>query len=236
MNKMDGKSVAENLNIIRSKIGGAAKEAGRSPSEIHLVAVSKTKSIELINEAAAAGQMIFAENYVQELLPKVEARKDLCWHFIGRLQSNKVKQLVGHVALIHSIDRTKLAAEVSGVAQRNGLIQDILLQVHVGDEATKGGAKLEDLDDFLREALLMPGIRVRGVMSLPPLSDREEVARGYFSKVNEAFLKLKNRFTDPILKENFDTLSVGTSSDFWWAILEGATHVRVGTAIFGARE
>src|SRR5687768_6108603 len=115
---MDGKSVAENLKQVRAKIEIAAKKTGRSPSEIQLVAVSKTKPIELISEAAKSGQKIFAENYVQELIPKVESRKDLEWHFIGRLQSNKVKQLVGHVALIHSVDRAKLATEVSGVAQR----------------------------------------------------------------------------------------------------------------------
>lgn len=232
---MDGKSVAENLKRVRAQISAAAKKVGRSPSEIHLVAVSKTKPLELISEAVSAGQKTFAENYVQELLPKVEARKDLDWHFIGRLQSNKVKQLVGHVSLIHSIDRAKLAAEVSGVARRQNLIQDILLQVHVGDEATKGGAKIEDLDDFLKETSLMPGVCVRGLMSLPPLSEQEEVARGYFSQVNEAFLKLKKKIEDPVRREKFDILSIGTSSDFKWAIYEGATHVRVGTAIFGAR-
>lgn len=232
---MAGKSIAENLKTIREKMATAASKAGRDRSQIQLVAVSKTKPLELIAEAAAAGQKIFAENYVQEILPKAEIRTDLEWHFIGRLQSNKIKQIVGVVALIHSIDRAKLAAEVSGVAQRNGIVQDILLQVHVGDEATKGGAKIDDLEDFLKEVLLMPGIRVRGLMSLPPLASQEEVARGYFSQVNSAFLKLKNTITDPSIRDAFDILSIGTSSDFEWAILEGATHVRVGTAIFGER-
>lgn len=229
------KTVAENLRMVREKISAAAMKAGRDPSQIHLVAVSKTKPIELIDEASAAGQKVFAENYVQELLPKTEARKNLEWHFIGRIQSNKIKLLVGTVSVIHSIDRSKLAAEVSGVAQRKGITQDILLQVHVGDEATKGGAKIDDLEDFLKEVLLMPGIRVRGLMSLPPLAEQEEVARGYFSEINSAFLKLKNKITDPSIRENFDILSIGTSGDFEWAILEGATHVRVGTAIFGER-
>lgn len=232
---MAGKSVAENLKTVREKIAAAAAKVDRDPSEIHLIAVSKTKPIELIDEASAAGQKVFAENYVQELLPKFEARKSLDWHFIGRIQSNKIKQLVGVVSLIHSIDRSKLAAEVSGVAQRKGITQDILLQVHVGDEATKGGAKIDDLDDFLREVLLMPGIRVRGLMSLPPLAEQEEVARGYFSQVNSAFSKLRKKITEPAIRENFDILSIGTSSDFEWAILEGATHIRVGTAIFGER-
>lgn len=232
---MAGRSVVENLKSIREKIATAAEKAGRDPSQIHLVAVSKTKPLELIDEAVQAGQKIFAENYVQELIPKAEARSRLEWHFIGRLQSNKIKQIVGLVSLIHSIDRSKLAAEVSGVAQRKGVTQDILLQVHVGDEATKGGAKIDDLEDFLKEVLLMPGIRVRGVMSLPPLTEQEEVARGYFSQVHSAFLKLKNKITDPAIRESFDILSIGTSSDFEWAIYEGATHVRVGTAIFGER-
>lgn len=231
----ENKSVAENLKTVREKISASAVKAGRDPSQIHLVAVSKTKPLELINEAAAAGQTVFAENYVQELLPKAESRNDLEWHFIGRLQSNKIKQIVGVASLIHSIDRAKLAAEVSGVSQRKGVTQDILLQVHVGDEATKGGAKIEDLDDFLKEVLLMPGVRVRGLMSLPPLALQEEVARGYFAQVNSAFLKLKNKITDPALRAIFDILSIGTSGDFAWAILEGATHVRVGTAIFGER-
>jgi PLP dependent protein len=232
---MAGKSVAENLKSVRERISLASVQANRDASQVHLVAVSKTKPIELIDEAFAAGQKIFAENYVQELIPKAEARPNFEWHFIGRLQSNKIKQIVGVVSLIHSIDRSKLAAEVSGVAQRQGLTQDILLQVHVGDEATKGGAKIDDLEDFLKEVLLMPGIRVRGVMSLPPLTQQEEVARGYFSQVNSAFLKLKNKITEPSIRETFDILSIGTSSDFEWAIYEGATHVRVGTAIFGER-
>lgn len=236
---MAGKSVGENLKAIRERMSAAAVKAGRDPSQIHLVAVSKTKPIELIDEAFNAGQKIFAENYVQELIPKAEARSPinsgLEWHFIGRLQSNKIKQIVGVVALIQSIDRSKLAAEVSGVAQRKGITQDILLQVHVGDEATKGGAKIDDLEDFMREVLLMPGIRVRGIMSVPPLSEHEEVARGYFAQVNSAFLKLKNHLTDPALREAFDTLSMGTSGDYEWAIYEGATHIRIGTAIFGAR-
>ena len=232
---MAGKSVAENLKLVRDRISAAALRAGRDASQIHLVAVSKTKSLELIAEASTAGQKIFAENYAQELVAKAESRTDLEWHFIGRLQSNKVKQIVGITSLIHSIDRTKLAAEVSGVSQRKGIVQDILLQVHLGDEATKGGAKIDDLEDFLKEVLLMPGIRVRGLMSLPPLAEQEEVARGYFSQVNSAFLKLKNKFTDPLGRETFDILSIGTSGDFEWAILEGATHVRVGTAIFGER-
>lgn len=232
---MAGKSVAENLKAVREKIAAAAKNAGRDPSQIHLVAVSKTKPLELIAEAVAAGQTVFAENYIQELVPKVEAKPNLEWHFIGRIQSNKLKSIVGIVSLIHSVDRPKIAAEISGLAQRKGTTQDILLQVHVGDETTKGGAKLDDLDDFLKEVLLMPGVRVRGLMSLPPLAEQEEVARGYFSQVNSAFMKLRNKITEPALREKFDILSIGTSSDFEWAILEGATHVRVGTAIFGER-
>src|SRR5262249_38975310 len=138
-------ALAENLRAVQEKIRQAEKSAGRPSGAVQLIAVSKTKSIEMINAVAAAGQTCFGENYVQEALPKIAARPDLQWHFIGRLQTNKVKSLVGQVALIHSVDRLKLAEEISRQALKQGCVQDILIEVHLGAEASKGGVGLTGL-------------------------------------------------------------------------------------------
>jgi pyridoxal phosphate enzyme (YggS family) len=227
-------SVAENLKRILSEIRSAERSSARNEGDVKLVAVSKTKSLELIDEAASAGQKIFGENYVQEVVAKIKDRPDLEWHFIGSLQTNKVKDIVGIVPLIHSVDRMKLAREISKEAVKKEITQEILLQLQVGDESTKQGFSEQELIECFIEIASLPGVRVRGLMSLPPLSTDFAVSQSYFREVREMHETLS-----PMLSKadqaKFNILSMGTTHDFKPAIAEGATHVRIGTAVFGAR-
>lgn len=229
----DPHEIADNLGEVRSRIESAAKKAGRSLSEVRLVAVSKTKPVEMLRSALAANQKIFGENYVQELIEKSDALSEAEFHFIGSLQTNKVKQLMGRARLIHSVDRLKLVEEIAKQAVARGEIQDILLQVHIGDEETKHGVLLEEAPQAIEKILVLPSLKLRGAMSLPPLTEDEAQARRWFAQLREASDRWKSVMG---LGEDFHELSIGTSSDYEWAILEGATLVRVGTAIFGARE
>ncbi len=232
---MAGSSIAANLTQVRSQISSACKRFDRLEGDVKIVAVSKTKPLVDIDEAAAAGQTIFAENYVQEAVEKILARPKLDWHFIGSLQTNKVKDIIGRVSLIHSVDRMKLLAEISKEASKNSIVQDVLLQVHIGAEATKHGFYEDDLTrDFLSMAA-MPGVQLRGLMAMPPLSEDEAVSLRYFRELHEIHTKLK-KMLESDKRDAFGYLSMGTTSDFAAAIAEGATHVRIGTAIFGERE
>lgn len=221
--------IANRLAAVNEKIAGACERAGRKPGDVKLLAVSKTKPLELIREAFAAGQRSFGENYVQEAVEKVARFPGADWHFIGSLQSNKAKQVAGRFSLIHSVDRAKLADELAKAASAAGAVQDVLVQIHIGDEQTKHGVTIGEAPELVERVRSHASLRLRGLMSLPPLSDDERVARGYFSKIRDAFELWKSG------DRHFNELSLGTSSDFEWAILEGATMVRVGTAIFGER-
>ncbi len=233
---MDGKSVAVRLSELRNQIAVAEKRAGRSPGCVQLVAVSKTKSVELVSEAAAAGQRMFAENYVQEALGKVAVFPSLQWHFIGSLQTNKVKDVVGRFALIHSVDRERLLCAISDQAQQQNIIQDCLLQIHIGSESTKHGFDPTEVQTLVRTAKELRGIRLRGLMCLPPVTTDESVGRGFFRELRELSVGLRGELKSEFERAAFDLLSMGTSGDFEWAILEGATHIRIGTSIFGERE
>jgi pyridoxal phosphate enzyme (YggS family) len=228
-------SLVDNLRDVNEAIANAARASGRTANDVRLIAVSKTKPLSLIEEAFRAGQKSFGENYVQEAVEKAKALPAADWHFIGSLQTNKVKQVVGEFSLIHSVDRLKLAREISKAGEKAEVVQDILLQIHVGEEETKGGVDLEGAPKLIEEILGMKNLRLRGIMSLPPLTDDEKISRGYFSLLRESFTKWQSQFRGPEFSL-FNELSMGTSSDFEWAILEGATMVRVGTMIFGARE
>ena len=232
---MAGMSVVDNLRALQTQIASTAKQFGRDEGDVKLVAVSKTKPLSMIDEAVRAGQKIFGENYVQEAVEKIGQRPNLEWHFIGSLQTNKVKDIVGQVDLIHSVDRTKLEREISKEAQKKSIIQDVLLQLHVGDEATKHGFSADELLKDISEIHSLPGLRLRGLMSLPPLSEDIEVSRSYFREVKQMQQKLLSLLPKSVA-QTFSILSMGTTSDFSAAIAEGATHVRVGTAIFGERE
>lgn len=233
---MAGKSIKENLERVHERIARACEKAQRSLNEVRLVAVSKTKPIDMVSEAFHAGQTLFGENYVQEALRKIELLPQAEWHLIGSLQTKKARSIAGKFALIHSVDREKLASEISKAAGNIKTVQDILIQVHIGDESTKSGVTLDEAPGLIEAVLKMPNIRLRGLMSLPPLTGNESLARSYFAQLRESMERWRRETMNPVEGSQFTELSIGTSSDFEWAILEGATYVRIGTAIFGERE
>jgi pyridoxal phosphate enzyme (YggS family) len=227
-------SIKDNLEHMRGRIAAACARSGRDPDSVRLVAVSKTKPAAMIDEAAAAGQIIFGESYVQDFLGKIEeVRSKPEWHFIGALQSNKVKYLRGKVALIHSVDRLSLAREVDRQWGKLGRTVDILLQVNIGGEETKAGTAEEELKNLVRRTAELPNVRIRGLMTLPPFLDDPEEVRPYFRRLRELAEGIRKL---GIAGVEMEELSMGMSHDFEVAVEEGATLVRVGTAIFGERE
>lgn len=207
--------------------------AGRNPGEIRLVAVSKTKPSTMIEEAAAAGQNIFGENYVQELATKAaEVRSAVEWHFIGHLQSNKVKYIAGLASMIHSVDRFSLAKEIDRQWAKTGKVCDILIQVNISGEGTKSGTTSEEAENLVRQVSNLKSLHICGLMTMPPFFDDPEGARPYFSGLRSLSEKIDSlNIPNVSMKE----LSMGMSGDFEVAIEEGATLVRIGSAIFGGR-
>ena len=226
-------SIASNLQDIQGRIRSAAGTAGREPASVRLVAVSKTRPAGDVLEACRAGQSVFGENYVQELVAKAAEVTDAVeWHFIGHLQSNKVRQLAGLVTMIHSVDRFSLAQEVSRQWGRLGRSCDILVQVNLSGEASKSGTTEAEALQLVRAVSTLPHVRIRGLMTMPPFFDDPEAARPYFAEL----LRLSQRIeAGGIPGVEMRELSMGMSGDFEAAIQEGATLVRVGTSIFGAR-
>ncbi len=226
-------SIADNLRVIHARIETAARQAGRDPAEVKLVAVSKTRPAAVVDEAARSGQLLFGENYVQELVAKAgEVTGPAEWHFIGHLQSNKVRQIAGLVTMIHSLDRLSLAQEIDRQWGKLGRICDVLIEVNIASEETKCGASTMEVFDLVRRVAALPHLRLRGLMTMPPFYDDPEGARPYFRELR--------RIAGEIAAENIPNvemkeLSMGMSGDFEVAIAEGATLVRVGTAIFGER-
>ena len=226
-------SIAANLAQIHDRIAAACGRAGRDAGSVRLVAVSKTQPAAAIEAALAAGQQLFGENYVQEFAAKVEeVQGPVEWHFIGALQSNKVKYLAGKVTLIHSVDRLSLAAEISRQWQKLGRDADILLQVNLGGEESKSGTDESGLIELARQVTALPGLQVRGLMALPPWEEDPEAVRPHFRRLRELAENLAGLGLPNL---EMRELSMGMSHDFEVAIEEGATLVRVGTAIFGAR-
>jgi PLP dependent protein len=213
--------VAAGLARVRERIAKACARAGRDPASVRLIAVSKTKPLELIREAAAAGQTIFAENYAQELREKADALPAVEWHFVGALQTNKAKLVVGRAALIHTCDRLALAQELSKRAKALGVTQRVLLEINVGREPQKAGALPEDASALLEQARALPALSCEGLMCIPPAAGDP---RPHFRSLRQLGQALGLR-----------ELSMGMSADYESAIEEGATLVRVGTAIFGER-
>lgn len=225
--------IARNLAEVRQEMEDAARAANRDPAAVTLVAVSKTYPAEAVAAAHAAGQAHFGESYVQEALPKLDAlaRLPLTWHFIGRLQSNKVKYLGGRFSLLHSVDSSKLAQALhKRLAADSAPMQDVLLQANLAGEEQKAGVAAEELARLADDVAGLTGLRLRGLMLLPPLGEAEENRR-YFAGLRQARDRLETR-----LGMELPVLSMGMSDDFAVAIAEGATHVRVGTRIFGKRE
>ena len=226
--------IAVNLATVQARIRQACIVSGRDPSSVRLVAVSKLHPASVITEAAASGQQIFGENYVQELCDKaVQLPCAVEWHMIGHLQSNKVKYLPGIVSMIHTVDRLSLAQEIDRQWRNK---QDascaILVQVNVSGEATKSGTTTADTLELIRAIAVLPNIRIRGLMTMPPFFDDPEAARPYFRELRQLADQIRN---EQIPGVEMAELSMGMSGDFEVAIEEGATLVRVGTAIFGAR-
>jgi len=226
-------SVAENYCRVTENIAAACIEAGRSTADVKLIAVTKYVDTGRIAEAVAAGAKSVGENRVQEYREKQEFFKDngLEVHLIGQLQTNKVKYIVGNGVLIQSVDRMELAKEISRVALNRGVIQDALIEVNIGGEAQKGGVAPEGLIGFLELVSALPNIRVKGLMCVPPAVG-EERARAYFAAMRRLFEDIRGM---NIPNTDMRELSMGMSGDYKAAILEGATMVRVGTGIFGAR-
>ncbi|MDD2541770.1 MAG: YggS family pyridoxal phosphate-dependent enzyme [Desulfuromonadaceae bacterium] len=226
-------SISRNLVQINERIRAAAEKAGRDPATVRLVAVSKTRPAADIITAFQAGQTIFGENYIQELIPKLaEVQDAVQWHVIGHLQSNKVKYIAGRVAMIHSVDRMSLAREIDRQWGICGKICDILIQVNISGEHTKSGTTEEGAIQLVRECALLPNIRVKGLMTMPPFFDDPDAARPYFAELRRLSEAVA---AQQITGVDMGELSMGMSGDFEAAIQEGATLVRVGTAIFGDR-
>jgi hypothetical protein len=226
-------SIASNLTEIRARIDAACQRSQRDPSSVRLVAVSKTHPTASVDEAAAAGQELFGENYVQEFVAKTEeVTAPVQWHFIGSLQSNKVKYLVGRVAMIHSVDRLSLAEELDRQWGKLGQTLEILIEVNLGEEESKGGASADAAIALIQSIATLPHLQICGLMALPPYLEDAEAVRPYFRRLRELAARITVANIPGVLMRE---LSMGMSHDFEVAIEEGATLVRVGTAIFGAR-
>jgi pyridoxal phosphate enzyme (YggS family) len=231
---IDSAAVRVRLDSVRERIARAAERARRDPAAVRLVAVSKTFPADAIRAAAAAGQRDFGENKLQEALVKMSALADLplTWHLIGHLQSNKAKRAGGAAHWIHSIDSGDLLARVADGAAAAGRTVDVLIQVDLAREPTKHGALPETLTTIIDGARQLAGCRLRGLMLLPPFTEDPEGARPYFSRLREVRDRLLAGGADPAMLQE---LSMGMSHDFDVAVEEGATMVRVGSAIFGTR-
>ena len=227
-------SITENVRMARQKINAAAESAGRSGSEVRLLAATKMNGPEAVQEAIRAGVDICAENRVQEFLSKnaVNAYAPCCVHFIGHLQKNKVKYLVGAVELIHSVDSPELMDAISRRAVSLGIVQDVLLEVNIGGEASKSGVSPDGREALLAHAALCPGLRVKGLMTIPPAVRAGEENRWYFRQMYELFVDIRRKTYDNVTMAE---LSMGMSGDYEEAVRCGATIVRLGTALFGPR-
>lgn len=229
----------ERLANVLDRIRDAEKRAGRAPGSVTLIAVTKTKSSETVALARSLGLTHFGENYVQEATRKMERVKSMLpnmeihWHLIGSLQTNKSKFVVGKFDLIHSVDRIELARTLNTRAQEAGIIQNILVQVKIGDEPGKGGALPQAAPALIEAIQELPALRIRGLMMLPPLEAEPEDSRKYFAKLREYQVEWTKLLSPE--RGSLEHLSMGTTHDFEIAIEEGATLVRVGTALFGPR-
>ena len=226
-------AISENIAAVRARVAAAAESAGRRPEDILLVGASKMNDAAACKEAIAGGLTALGENRVQELLAKDAqgAYEGAALHFIGRLQRNKVKYLVGRADLIESIDSPELLREVQRLAEKRGVTQDVLLEVSAAGEESKGGLPWEQVLPAAELALSLPSVRVRGLMTIPPVSADPRESIPYFEKVRALYVDINEKLFHNELKY----LSMGMSADFEEAIRAGATVVRVGTAIFGAR-
>ena len=231
---MTEEQIRKNVEHVKTEIAKAACEAGRDPAEILLVAATKMNDADSVRAAIRAGVDVRGENRVQEMLEKnaVGAYEGSPLHFIGHLQKNKVRQVVGLCALIHSVDSLPLLQEISKTAEKRGLTQDVLLEVNIGSEESKSGFSPEEIGPALEEAAKMTAVRVRGLMAIPPICEKPEENRPFFLKMQKLFVDNCRKKYDNI---SMDFLSMGMSGDYTEAVRCGANMVRVGTGIFGPR-
>ncbi len=223
----------EQLEEVEQKIQAACKTAGRKREEVTLIAVSKTKPVSLLQEAYDCGIRIFGENKVQELTNKYDVLpEDISWHMIGHLQTNKVKYIVDKTALIHSVDSLKLAETINREAEKNGCTAKILVEVNVAEEESKYGLKTNQVIPFIEKISLFENISVCGLMTIAPFVENPEDNRLIFANLQKLSVDIKKKNIDNV---NVSILSMGMTNDYEVAIQEGATMVRVGTGIFGAR-
>jgi pyridoxal phosphate enzyme (YggS family) len=223
--------IAANLTEIRRRITGACLRSGREPASVELIAISKTFPAEMVRDAAEAGQRVFGESKLQEAEPKIDALPgSLHWHFIGRVQSNKVRKILPRFEVVHAIDSTRLALYTDEIARELGLFPKVFLQVNIGGEKTKGGFECDAIREEIEGLLALERIEVMGLMCIPPPGPDAEASRPWFRELRELRDALQKRTGVPL-----PALSMGMSDDFEVAIEEGATHVRVGSSIFGKR-
>ena len=224
----------ENLDKVEVRIQNACRRAGRSRDEVTLVAVSKTKPVAMLREAYDLGLRIFGENKVQEIRDKYgEMPSDTEWHMIGHLQTNKVKYIVDKVKLIHSVDSLKLAETIEKEAEKHGRTVDILLEVNVAEETSKFGLKTVEVLPLYEKIVQLPHINVRGLMTIAPFVENPEKNRSVFADLHKLYVDIKDKNID---NGTVSILSMGMTNDYEVAIEEGATMVRIGTGIFGARD
>ena len=225
-------SIAENLSRVREQIASAAVKSGRSADDVALVAITKTHRADKVREAIEAGQTLFGESRVQEARAKIpELPSNIRWHFVGHLQKNKVRQALPLFEMMHGVDSLALAQDINRVAEEEGVYPRILLEVNVAGEGSKFGFATDQLRKQMEELLALPRVSIEGLMCIPPLADESEPSRKFFVQLRELRESLENEF-DLQLPQ----LSMGMTNDYPIAVEEGATLVRVGTAIFGERK
>ena len=225
--------IKENIQDVERKVTASCGKADRIPGEVTLVAVSKTKPVSLLKEAYEAGIRDFGENKVQELMDKIpQMPSDVRWHMIGHLQRNKVKYIIDKVAMIHSVDSLRLAEEISREAAKRNLTADILVEVNIAGEESKYGVTAQEAPSLVEKIAELPAVRVRGLMAIAPFTENPEENRPYFQKMRKLCVDIEGKNIDNV---NMTVLSMGMSGDYTVAVEEGATCVRVGTGIFGAR-
>ena len=223
----------DNFETVEKNVANACARAGRDRSEVTLIAVSKTKPVEMLREVYDAGARDFGENKVQEICEKYDKLpSDIKWHMIGHLQRNKVKQVIDKVTLIHSVDSYRLAQEISVQAQKKGLSIPILIEVNIAGEESKFGISADDTIQLVEEIAALPNLKIQGLMTIAPYVVDPEENRLYFRQIKQLSVDIKNKNIDNV---SMDILSMGMTGDSEVAIEEGATMVRVGTGIFGAR-
>ena len=225
-------NLPERIRAVRERMAQAAARAGRNAQSVTLLAVTKAQPPDLVRAAADCGLSDFGESYLQEALPKLDALRDrpLTWHFVGRLQANKTRPVAESFAWVHALDRAKIAARLSEARSPHVAPLNVCLQVNLAGETTKGGVTPQELGTLAREVAALPRLRLRGLMCIPPEETDIAQQRAWFQKLHRLYTQLNSGGA------GLDTLSMGMSGDFEAAIEEGATIVRVGTALFGPRE